>query len=266
MLVANRSYRVSMSLIALSLLLVSSPAHADSELPTARKLATVAKVCERAWPKQDEPNRELTELCAHYWLFAYNYSLREARESGVESALSLDPQVTGVEVTRFSRAQFTAMAKHARKLPRRTRDGDNWVAIRAVEYFEGAAAARTSLTALNACSGTIDCLLRQVFAGQSLREFALAGLDASHLRILRHAVYARHGRRFKDRDLRKLFYSDTARKQSGGLLPRSEKRGFRDDMLSAGDRANLTLIQRLEKRTRTAFEQSKPIFLREARR
>lgn len=250
---------------AIALALPTS-AHAESELPSARKLAMAKKVCERAWHKQDKPRSSVTRLCAQYWLFAYNYSLRDARVTGVENALSLDPQVTGVEVTRFSRAQFLAMAKHARKLPLRTRRGDDWIAIRAREYFEGAAASKLSLSALNACSGTLECLLRPILTERKLKPEDLFGLDAMHMRILRHAVYARHGKRFESRELYKLFYTDAAASQSGGLLPRQPKRGFRDDALTDNDRANLTLIEERQKQLRKDFARLTPIFLREATR
>lgn len=257
--------RHALLLCALSLALPQT-ARAEPELPSARKLAMSKKVCERAWLKQKKPRYSLNRLCAQYWLFAYNYSLREARASGVENALSLDPSVTGVEVTRFTRGQFLAMAKHARRMPKRIRGKDNWVALRAVEYFEGAAESKLSLRALNACSGTLDCLLRRIFDGQKLAPGGLQAIGAVHLHILRNAVYVRHGRRLKDRSLYKLFYTDVAEKQSSGLLPKRPRAGYRDDMLTGEDKANLALIEKLEKKMRKDFARSTPLFLRESRR
>ena len=252
------------ALLAVLVLGVSSPpVVADDELPTVRRLATSKKLCERAWPKQEKPRYSINLLCAQYWLFAYNYSLKQAREVGVTEALTLDPVVTGHEVRRFTRGQLLAMAKHVRRLPKKRRGQDNWIAIRAREYFEGAAESKQSLLALGACSGTLDCLIRQIFDNQRLLREQLQALDAMHLYHLRHAVYARHGRRFKDSNLDRLFYTDVAREQSGGLLPRTRKRGYSDAQLTDIDRANIELLQSTESARKKAWSQSRPLFLRE---
>lgn len=258
----NATIRCILTACAVSLALPAT-ARADNELPSARTLAMARKVCERAWPKQEQPRSSVTRLCAQYWLFAYNYSLSAARSSGVADALASEPRVTGVEVTRFTRSQFLSMAKHARKLPRRTRHGEDWIAIRAREYFEGAAESKLSLTAAGVCQGTLDCLLQRIFTDKKLAADSLTQLGAVHLVILRNAVYARHGRRFDSRDLVKLFYTDVAARQSGGLLPRQQKRGFRDDMLSANDQANLAAIDEARQRVRKEFKRTAPRFLRE---
>lgn len=245
-----------------ALLLTAGTAHAQ-ELPSARKLATSKKLCERSFHKQEKPRRSVTRICAYYWLFAYNYSLTSAREVGVAEALSLDPRVTGVETTRFSRAMFAAMAKHARKLPKRARNGEDWLAKRAVEYFEGVAASKRSIVAINACSGTLACLLKKIFEQEKLNAGELGGLDALHLQTLRLAVYARHGRRFKNSDANKLFYSDVAERESDGLLPRRRKSGYSDSKLTASDQANLALIRALEKNLVKDWRTRMPLFLHE---
>lgn len=75
--------------------------------------------------------------------------------------------------------------------------------------------------------------------GARLSAADLEGMDKAQLRLLRNAVYARHGRTFASADLRTLF---------GGQIWYKPNPDYSDDLLTETDRANIRLIQEFERR------------------
>ena len=75
--------------------------------------------------------------------------------------------------------------------------------------------------------------------GARLSAADLAGMDKAQLRLLRNAVYARHGRMFASADLQTLF---------GGQIWYRPNPDYSDDLLTETDKANIALIQEFEKK------------------
>lgn len=75
--------------------------------------------------------------------------------------------------------------------------------------------------------------------GARLSAADLAGMDKAQLRLLRNAVYARHGRTFASADLQALF---------GGQIWYKPNPNYSDDLLTETDRANIALILEFERR------------------
>ena len=75
--------------------------------------------------------------------------------------------------------------------------------------------------------------------GSKLTATDLEGMDKDQLRLMRNAVYARHGRTFKSKDLQSLF--------NGYVWYRPNSK-YSDDLLTETDRANISLIQEFENR------------------
>jgi hypothetical protein len=79
--------------------------------------------------------------------------------------------------------------------------------------------------------------------GESVTEKDLSGLALGELRILRNAIFARHGRTFESPGLQRYYNSRS------WYRPDAD---YTDDRLSDTDRANLQLISEAERQSRTA--------------
>jgi serine/threonine-protein kinase len=77
----------------------------------------------------------------------------------------------------------------------------------------------------------------KVLGGTLLSPSDLAGMTAEQLRLLRNTVPARHGRTFKDNDLRAYFQTRPWYKPSGD---------YDDDQLTTNDKANADLLKAFE--------------------
>ena len=71
-----------------------------------------------------------------------------------------------------------------------------------------------------------------------LSDADIEGLDKGQLRIMRNAVYARHGRLFQSADLQRLF------ERYGWYTPDP---GYTDELLTETDLYNIRLIQKYER-------------------
>jgi eukaryotic-like serine/threonine-protein kinase len=78
--------------------------------------------------------------------------------------------------------------------------------------------------------------------GQNITEQDLTGLALGELRILRNAVFARHGRTFESPGLQRYYNSRSWYKPDAD---------YTDDLLTDTDRANLQMISEAERRART---------------
>jgi hypothetical protein len=81
--------------------------------------------------------------------------------------------------------------------------------------------------------------VRAVLEGARLSPEDLAGLTQAQLELLRNTIYARHGRPFQRADLRQYFASQSWYQARGNYTEAS---------LTAADRANIEIVQRLEGR------------------
>jgi hypothetical protein len=231
--------RVAVALVAL---LVAAPAIAGSKLITESQRKKLQPTCERAWPKATSPSRRRTEQCVQYWLFTYEYSLKDAR-ANLDDSLSMDASGVGGKGVRSR--DMERMLRHVEKRYR-NHDEDDWIAIRGLEFFRKSATNNIDIEDINACRGDLSCILVDIFAGRSIAKHDFEGLSLVSLWKLRNAVYARHGRKFKHPDLNRLFYQ--GKKRAGGLLPRKINPRFKDSLLTATDRASVRVIRKLERK------------------
>jgi hypothetical protein len=228
--------------IAISLALLGSPALAGDDpghkLISKRQVASSKRLCEKTWPAKKRPPVSMTDRCLQYWLFAYNYD-RPASLAGVEDALSMDPIPAGG--AGYTASQFRAMAAHVR----RAFPGENgWLVQRALELFDASAATYTSFFDMNL---DVEGALVTILAGKPYTA-ELEGASAPTLWLLRNAVYARHGRKFKHPDLNHYFYGAFKRPAAvRRVLPRRIDPRFSDRMLTAVDRRNVRRIAAEEK-------------------
>ncbi len=88
---------------------------------------------------------------------------------------------------------------------------------------------------------SIEYAEAKVVSGSALVERDIQGLTGFDLRVLRNAVYARHGRVFDTPALQRYFESRPWY---------SPRRDYSDSMLTANDRANAALIQSVEMKDR----------------
>jgi hypothetical protein len=124
---------------------------------------------------------------------------------------------------------------------------------------------RLALGLVDARTGErIDALLAAVLRGKPLPDGAAGGLSDDSLTLLRNAVFARHGRVFKNPDLQAFFYGKctTAGAPAAGAelacwpaaseLPRLEvNEAYSDDVLDETDRATVDgLVAEAERRKR----------------
>ncbi len=77
-------------------------------------------------------------------------------------------------------------------------------------------------------------------AKRKLKKSDLVGLSKKELRIARNEIYARHGRRFNDKDLQEYFESQAWYE---GTVPADE---FSEDVLSSVEKKNALFIKHFE--------------------
>ncbi len=86
--------------------------------------------------------------------------------------------------------------------------------------------------------------VRQHFPDSStiyLTRADLAGLSQEQLRLARNEIYARHGRKFKTKEIQDYFNSKSW--YTGTI----ESNAFKDEYLNSYEKENIKLIQSLEK-------------------
>ncbi len=204
--------------------------------------------CEQEWVLAEAPTEATTRACLEtYLIFAYG-SVPD------EEALSLDPIYGDPIELRYSAAQLRDMAARTRKVCAAPEKGFVSECERAVEYFEGMAARKGSLFEDVNVEG-IEAPLLKVLNGETLVEFDVwlqheqLAFSALNLGKLAAAVYARHGYRFEDEDLRAFFYEARPEGWDKLDLPLLEPDdGFTPGDLEEVDRANLAMIERARNR------------------
>lgn len=230
---------------------------AGDKLPGRAFFRKNRTLCEKKWPRQKNPAKDTTLACARYWVLRYGYD-DDGRSSNADeqTLLEEDPSVNGEIVTRLLAHELTAMASHVRAVAGMSgRDQDQGgaqappIIDRAIEFFEGAARSHFSLSDPGTgWNDRIDEFLETIFAGKPLRSQALPLLSPVSLWKLRNAIYARHGRPFKNPDLQRFFYGDRGLPdETTPLLPRKVNPRFHERMLTAEDKANLALIKKAER-------------------
>ena len=100
-------------------------------------------------------------------------------------------------------------------------------------------------------------ILKSILEGKAITEKDLntpfemfgEGYRKKELRILRNAIFARHGRAFKSADLSDFFYGpDAAVRFKGMPMSTTPDKSYTDKRLTQTDKQNLKQIRKQEKR------------------
>lgn len=233
-------------ILVTAFVIASVPTVANAKGPkliSKKQIKSSRGLCEKKWPRQNKPSKKTTDRCMQYWLFTYAYDYPDADQS-IEDVFSMDPPI--VATSKFKAADFAAMKSHvASAYPG---DGDHgWAVSRAVEMFSSAENSYVSFFDMN-CDMVTS--LKEVLAGKSISSCPFEGAETMNLWLLRNAVYARHGRKFKHPDLNHYFYETWERpSEARGLgLPLSIDPKFKDRMLNKQDRKTVRAIADEEKK------------------
>jgi len=242
--------------IGLAVVVAAAAGAAAQPVPSRTELGKRKKLCEQQWPVRKKSDAATTRKCAEYWLLTYPYA-REL-DDGDEMHFDHDPYVDNLPITiKVRRATWQAMAAHVHASKP---DDDDETMARALELFEGAAGALSSLSDMQFEHGDLGAELDSVRQGmpmsmlddgeggydpELLRGF-LEGVTVVTLWKLRNAAYARWGYRFKNPDLDAFFYG-SRRKNSAGL-PWPRTPGFSEKKLTRNDRALIAAVKAEERR------------------
>ncbi|MCI0487310.1 MAG: protein kinase [Blastocatellia bacterium] len=99
----------------------------------------------------------------------------------------------------------------------------------------------------SAPSTGVPAVIDKIVRGVRLSEDDLAGLSANELRVLRNIVYARHGRSFETPALQRFFDNQPWYRRNSN---------YNDSLLTAADRANVSLIRAAESRAASSTDTS----------
>jgi hypothetical protein len=189
--------------------------------------------CTTRWLNEEAPSAQRTRACRDWWLTVpYGKDFSDA-------SLEYDPNHPLPRAEAFTAVQLERARRHvgdACKDRCTTRDE------RAMEYFSGEIRARLEL--MDSQGVSIASYLKQLLAGEPLSQPkggpALTYFSKRVLRKLRNAVFARHGRPFKDADLQAFFYGPRREDWLEAGLPKlSPDERFSEARLTAIDRQNL---------------------------
>ncbi|HZI10880.1 MAG TPA: YARHG domain-containing protein [Myxococcus sp.] len=214
-------------------------------MPTLLSLLALAVVagapdveadCTKRWLNDEAPSAQRTRACRDWWLtvpYGKDFS---------EDSLEYDPNWPLPRAQAFTLAQLERARRHvaaACKTQCTNRDE------RAMEYFSGELSIRLSLADVLGVS--ITGYLRQVLAGERLAQQPggprLTLYSWHGLRKLRNAVFARHGRPFKDADLHAFFYGPRQEDWVEAGLPKlTPDPRFSESRLTDVDKQNLAAL------------------------
>jgi hypothetical protein len=228
----------------LTLTLTAQPLLAEPQ-PKLRKHAAY---CIKRWHAAKRPPAAKTRICARYFL------MRTYERNDLDGAMDHDPPVTAGMLLRFSAAQLAHMEAHVKRLCGKggCDISKQRLLSRAQELFIGAGAELWG-THDNVGGGgvgpNIAPQLKRIAKGERLPKDSVSGLSVIALWKLRNAPYARHGRRFKNKDLDNFFFAKRKGKRAS-VLPFRRNPAFKPKMLTAADRANIKLLGTIERKKR----------------
>ncbi len=226
------------------------PASAEPQ-PKLRKHATY---CVARWHAVKRPPAPKTKVCARYVL------MRAYERNDLEEAMDHDPPVTAGMLLRFGGAQLARMARHVRRLCGKGGcDLERQRLLSRAEELFIRAGSELLGTYDNVGGGgvgpDIAPLLATIAKGERLSQDSVRGFSVIALWKLRNAPYARHGRRFKNKDLDRFFFD---KRKSKGVLPFRRNPAFKASMLTAADRANIKLVRTIERKKRRKVKRWSP--------
>ncbi len=251
------------------LLMQASEAHADTYRWTKAKLQAAAssknkRFCEKTWPNKKRTTAAEDRRCSVYWAINYGYDDTDPNMG----TFDMDPRPGHPIFARHSAATLVRLAERAEKLCEKHEcDSGDDIGLapeeRAAEMFRITAADHFTLEAgiILDYRPVLDLLL----TGKPLPKGYIGQDDAGllgavHLRKLRNAVYARHGRPFKDPDLQAFFYEakpaimkrhfklDLEERRKYRRLPLKVNPNYDDSLLTRIDKQNIQRIRAQEKK------------------
>lgn len=214
------------------------------------KLRKHAAYCLKRWHAAKRPPAAKTRICARYFL------MRTYQRNDLPTAMDLDPPVAAGMLLRFGGAQLARMEAHVKRLC--GKGGCDFakqrLLSRAAELFDRARAELRSIREGGGGVGpSLAPPLARIAKGERLSKGSLGAFSVIALWKLRNAPFARHGRRFKNKDLDAFFFGERKGQRAGeakGVLPFRRNPAFKASMLTAADRANVKLIRAIERKKR----------------
>jgi hypothetical protein len=192
--------------------------------------------CTKRWLNEEAPSAQRTRACRDWWLtLPYGKDFRE-------ESLEYDPSWPHPRAEPFTAAQLERARRHVAGACKDTCTNRD---ERAMEYLSGELSIRLSLEDILGVS--ITGYLKQVLAGQKLAQQPggprLSLYSRHGLRKLRNAVFARHGRPFKDPDLQAFFYGPAREDWVEAGLPKlTPDPRFSESRLTDVDKQNLAAL------------------------
>ena len=269
----SRSFRTLIALAGVGLVaavLSDAPAQAGDDSRHVWTQATLKaainkkknrKFCEKVWPAKKTTTEAEDRRCSAYWSFHF---------SNGAMWCEFDPRAGEALFMRQSAETLLKLARRAEALCKDTEclaideEGQEVPAPEscAAETFKLAASEHYALDADIVLD--YDWVFDIILEGKRLPKRRVGQEDAwklgaTHLRKLRNAVYARHGRPFKDKDLHAFFYEaepkimrnfpfDLKVRKEYKRLPLKVNPDFKESMLTPADKHNIRLIRAQEKR------------------
>ncbi len=211
---------------------------------------SLKSTCEQVWPTTKNASVEMTEQCAHYWL-RYGYGNHWCSED-----LVYDAYGCSISSDQFTLRQIRQMQSHLQKdCPQSTVCCG--VCDRAREVMTKC---ENKIIGLEYDYAEFQMsfapVLKTILAGQQLQcsdlnipdSIGSGVMPKATLRILRNAVFARHGRPFKSTDLSNYFYGEDSAERFDGMNRPLQSKNYSDARLTAADKANIACIQNAEKK------------------
>lgn len=214
------------ALILTTVLLAQAPPQSD------------AQYCEKTWADETNPSAKESLACAEHWVdIAYG-------GKATDEDIQLDPYVSTTIALRYTTHQLLRMEKHIRQACKKCQTDRPG---RAAEFLQRCAVAKMELfdSEIPDPAGDLRPMLKIVLAGKKLTKDDITR-NAVTLWKARNAVFARHGRPFKNPDLNGFFYEGKHGGESD-FLPLKKNPKYNDAMLTKIDKANIALIRSLEK-------------------
>ena len=191
------------------------------------------------------PSAETTKTCAQFWI-KYGYG-----ENWDEDSLQYDPTGCSIQNGIYHLRDIRNMKQHLEKdCPKAKRDVN--ICDRAIEIMNSCERHVLGLSyQYMEFTGNYASVLKKALSGEVITASELqipsylgdGVIPDEQLRIIRNAIFARHGRPFTSSDLQDFFYGADAPERFKGMpIPPQNKSNYSDDLLTENDRANIQTI------------------------
>lgn len=192
-----------------------------------------------------EPTADTTKTCAQFWI-RYGYG-----EQWNQDDLEYDPIGCSIQNGMYHLSDIRNMKKHLEKDCPKAKSGVN-ICDRSIEIMNSC---ERHVLGLSYQYGEFrvdyNPIIKKALSGEIITTsdlqipsyLGVGILPDAQLRIIRNAIFARHGRPFKSADLQDFFYGPDATERFKGMpIPPKGKSNYSDDNLTENDKANIQTI------------------------